>query len=62
MKVLELIGNLSALPKVCGVLSSSERAALGHGEVRPGSQNLLNPSDAQAGGFLKLAPARQAWH
>ena len=62
MKVLELIGNLSALPKVRSVLSGSEGAALGHGEVCPGGQNLLDPSDAQAGGFLQLAPSRQTWH
>ena len=62
MKVLELIGNFSALAKVRSVFSGSERAALGHGEVCPGGQNLLDPSDTQAGGFLQLAPSRQARH
>lgn len=62
MEVLELLRDLSALPKVRCIFSGAERAALCHGEVRSGREHLLDPCDAQAGGLLQFAPTGKTGH
>ena len=60
-KVFQFGGFLSTFSEIGSVFAGPQRAALFLREVGAIGQNLLDPGDAQAGGFLELAAAGKAW-